>query len=58
LIELKVPLEDYFETSMNFFDINWETFPGLHSDSRTLIVPYNKESLRDLYYGYDELFHG
>lgn len=42
---------------MNFFEITWETFPGLHSDNRTLTVPFNGESIRDLYYSYTDLFN-
>lgn len=56
LLEYKINLNEYFDSSLAHFEIQWETYPGLHHDNAYIVKAFNKDSLRELKNAYETVF--
>ena len=56
LLSLQLPLGEYFESDLPFFQINRKEFPSLHSDDREIITGVNCQTLKEINSSYDSIF--
>ena len=56
ILSLQIPLAEYFESELPFYQINHKEFPSLHPDDQEIITGVNTQTLKDIHSSYDSIF--